>query len=74
MRDRFPWWLSNKESTTNAGDAGSILGSARPPGERNGKPTPIELAGKSYGQRNLVGYSTWGYNRVRHDLATKQQK
>ena len=65
---------SNKESTSNARDAGSILGLARPPGERNGKPTPIDLAEKSYGQRNLVGYSTWGYKRVRHYLATKQQK
>ena len=24
-------------------------------------------------QRSLVGYSPWGYQRVRHDLATKQQ-
>ena len=22
----------------------------------------------------LVGYSPWGYKRVRHDLATKQQQ
>ena len=27
------------------------------------------LAGKSHGQRILVGYSSWGYKRVRHDLA-----
>ena len=74
MQDRFPWWLSNKESTSNAGDACSILGAARPLGEGNGKPTPIDLAGKSCGQRDLVGYSTWGYKRVRHYLATKQQK
>ena len=30
------------------------------------------LAGKSLGQRSLVGYSPWGRKRVRHDLATKQ--
>ena len=24
------------------------------------KPTPVFLPGKSYGQRNLVGYSPWG--------------
>ena len=34
----IPWWLSGKESTppTNARDLGSILESARPPGEGNG--------------------------------------
>ena len=29
----LPWWLKGKISTCNAGDAGSILGSARSPGE-----------------------------------------
>ena len=31
------------------------------------------LAGKSHGQRNLVGYSAWpvGHKRVRHDVVTK---
>ena len=27
------------------------------------------LAGKSYGQRTLVGYSPWGYKRLRYNLA-----
>ena len=31
----FPWWLSGKESTCNAGDPGSIAGLGRPPGEGN---------------------------------------
>ena len=30
------WWLSGKASTTNKGDAGSIPGSGRSPGEGNG--------------------------------------
>jgi len=30
------------------------------------------LAGKSHGQRSLVGYSPWGLKRVGHDLVTKQ--
>ena len=30
------------------------------------------LAGKSHGQRSLVGYSPWGRKRVGHNLATKQ--
>ena len=37
----LPWWLSNKESSCNAGatgDVGSILGSGRSPGERHGNP------------------------------------
>ena len=41
---------------------------------RGWQPTPIFFPGKSHGQRNLVGYSPWGVNRVRHDLATNQQK
>ena len=32
----LPQWLSSKESTCNAGDAGSILGSERSPGGGNG--------------------------------------
>ena len=31
------------------------------------------LAGKSHGQRSLVGYSPWGCKGVGHDLVTKQQ-
>ena len=34
---RLPWWLSDKESTCN-GDAGSIPGSGRSPGEGNDNP------------------------------------
>ena len=34
----LPWWLSDKESTCCAGDPGSIPGSGRSPGERNGNP------------------------------------
>ena len=31
------------------------------------------LAGKSHGQRSLVGYSPWGHRRVRQGLVIKQQ-
>ena len=34
----LPWWLSSKESACNAGDAGSIAGSGRYPGEGKGNP------------------------------------
>ena len=33
---RLPWWLSGKEHTCNVGNAGSIPGSGRFPGEGNG--------------------------------------
>ena len=32
------------------------------------------LAGKSHGQRRLMGYSPWGRKRVGHNLVTKQQQ
>ena len=34
-------------------------------------PTPVLLAGKSHGQRILVGYSPWGHKRVGCNLETK---
>ena len=37
-RRRFPQWLSSKESTCNAGDAGLTPGSGRSLGEGNGNP------------------------------------
>ena len=52
-------------------DAGSITELGRSPGVGN---APVFLSGKFHGQRSLVGYSTWGKKRVRHDLTTKQQK
>ena len=57
----------------NAGDADSIIGLGRSPGEGNSN-SLIFLPGKSHGQRSLVGYSPWGHKRVGHDLATKQQQ
>ena len=41
---------------------------------RKWQPTPVFLPGKYYGQRSLVGYSTRGCKRVRHNLVTKQQQ
>ena len=56
----FPGGTDGKESTCNAGDAGLIPVLERSPGEGNGKPTPIFLPGKSYGQKSLAGYSPCG--------------
>ena len=38
------------------------------------QPTPVVLPGKSHGQRSLAGYSPRGLERLRHDLAAKQQQ
>ena len=43
------------------------------PWRRAWQSIPVFLPGESQGQRSLVGYSPWGC-RVRHDLATKQQR
>ena len=60
----WPRWLSSKESACNAGDTGSVPGLGRSPGEGNGKPTPVFLTGKSYGERSLVGCSPWGHKEL----------
>ena len=36
----LPSWLSGEESACNAGDAGSVPGAGRSPGEGNGNPLP----------------------------------
>ena len=59
----------SKESTSNAGDPGSIPGPERSPGEKNGYPLQYSCLENPHEQRNLAGYSPWGC-RVRHDWAT----
>ena len=44
------------------------------PWRRKWQPTPVFLPGRSHWQRSLASYHPWGRRRVRHDLATKQQK
>ena len=57
----LPWWLSSKESTYNAGDAGDEGSWVRKiPWRRAQQPTPVFLPGEPHGQRSLVGYSPWG--------------
>ena len=41
----FPKWLRGSEFTCQAGDAGSIPGSGRPPGKRNGNPFQYSCLG-----------------------------
>ena len=67
----FPGDSVGKESACKAGDAGSIPGLGRSPGEANGNLIPVFLPGKSHGPRSLAGYIVHGVERVRHDLVTK---
>ena len=50
-----------KNLPANAGDMGSSPGSGKSPGEGNG--TPVFLPGKSHGQRNMLGYCSWGLQK-----------
>ena len=52
-----------KNLPANAGDVGSSPGLERPPGEGNGKPTPVFLPGKFHEQRSLAGYSPWDWKK-----------
>ena len=66
-----------KNPPANAGfvrDKGSIPGSGRSPGERNGNPPPVFLPRKSHGQSSLAGYSRRGCKKVRPNLATKTKQ
>ena len=53
------------ESACNAGDQGSTPGWGKIPWRRKWHPTPVFfLPGKSYGWRNLAGYSPWGHKEL----------
>ena len=56
----FPAGSDSEESTCNAGDLISILGSGRSPEKRMATHSSI-LPGEFHGQRNLVGYSSWDH-------------
>ena len=53
-----------KNPPGNAGDAGSIPGSGRSPGEGNGNPLQYSCLENPEGQRSLVGYSPWGHKEL----------
>jgi len=64
---------ANAEDARHARDVVLIPESGKIPWRRKWQLTPVYLPGKSHGQRILMGYSPWGFKRVWHDLATKQQ-
>ena len=51
---------SDKESSCNAGDLGSIPGLGRSPGGGHGNPLQYSWLENPHGQRSLKGYSPWG--------------
>ena len=66
-------YLLGEESACNArdiGDAGSIPGLGRSPGEGNDNSLQYFCPEKSHGQRSLVCYSPWGH-RVGHNWVTQ---
>ena len=60
----FPGGSDGKESACNVGDPGSIPGSGRLPGERNGNPLQYSCLENLRGQRSPVGYSPWGHKEL----------
>ena len=69
----FPGGSVVKNLPANAGDAGSIPGSGRSPGEGNGTHSSI-LAWEIPWTEEPGGLQTMGLQRVGHGLATKQQQ
>ena len=67
-------WIGSavKDLPANAGDAGSIPGSGRPPGGGNGNPLQYSCLGNSM-DREAWQTTVHGVKRVRHDLVAKQQ-
>ena len=66
----LPWWLSGKESACSAREEGSVPGSGRSPGERNGIPLQYSCLGKPMGRGEWQAM-VHGVTRVGHDLGTK---
>ena len=53
---------------------GSIPSLIKFPGEGNGNPLQYSCLGHPTDRGAWQAYSTWGCKRVRHDLATEQQR
>ena len=71
--DGFPGDSVVKNSPANAGDVGSISGLGRSPGEGNGNPLQYSHLGNPM-DRGAWWATVYGITRVRHSLATKQQR
>ena len=61
-----------KNLPANAGNSGLIPGSERFPGKGNGNPFECSCLGNPMDRR--AGLQSMGTQRIRHDLAIKQQQ
>ena len=68
----FPGGSAVENPSANAGEAGSIPGLGRFPGEGNGNQLQYSCW-EINGQRSLVGYSPWGHKGIGQNLVIKQQ-
>ena len=66
----IPGVSNGKESACNSGDPGSIPGSARFPGERNGNPLQYSCR-ESPKDRGTWWAAVRGSQRIRHDCVTE---
>ena len=67
----LPWGLAAKYPPNNGGDADSFPELGRFPGEGNGNPFQCSCLGNAT-DRRAGGLQSIGWQRIRHDLATKQ--
>ena len=70
----FPGGSAVKKSAYQCGRHGFNAWIEKIPWRRKWQPSPVFLPEKSRRQRNLAGCRPWGHKRVKHDLATKEQK
>ena len=70
----FPGGSDGKESTGNVADPGLIPGSGRSPGEGNGNPPQYSCLGNPMDRGAWRAIVHGVFQRVRHDLVTKQQQ
>ena len=64
LEEGFPGGSVGKNLTAIAGDAGSIPGSGRFPGEGNGYPLQHSCLGNPMPEKSLVGYRPWGHKEL----------
>ena len=66
------WVLVVKNLRADAGDMrpGFDPWVGKIPWRRKWQPTPVFLPGKSHGQRNMVGYSSWDHKELDKPKAT----
>ena len=69
----FPWWLSDKEFSCNAGDTDLIPGWGRSPGEGNGSPLQYSCLENPWSEEPGELQSI-GSHRVKHNLPIKQEE